>query len=516
MNSNVFTTIRFILAVVTVLAVIGKPHLPAKTLLLHPSAATDVAVYNAGVGGESNVQWIDQNAYSSRCVYEALDGGLNCGISLSWGLENPECLTEIGRAVCKDSTTDLDGDGWGWENSRICRIAEAARGVPAGGGTNPESSRCRFAAADAAIQPEGAADSNAGAQENSSLVLQSADGIDFSRYDGLSLTAKYSGRAGFLRLFLINRNPENLRGDQAGPGKFMSAFVRTDDLKAESAFIDLSEFSVAEWWILTTDAPRALAAPEYNRIFALGIDHVEPGVHNLAIERLELVGEFISWERFLSVLAAFWAAVLLLEGVIRYYTLNELSRSRQERIAELSNLFNSDELLARTGPDGESNPDNPGRDALTGLCSRAGIAQHLVVLEEEGQVPSNLGILLIDIDQFKRINDIYGRDTGDHTLREVGRTLASRVRDGDILARWCGEEFILIVRNISRDGLIKMAEKLRTLMAETVFDADKAVRLTVSIGATSARPGDSFALTLKRADVAMYRAKSIRNSIAYE
>ncbi len=526
MNSNVFTTVRFVLAVGTVLAIIGKPHLPPETLLLHPSADTHVGLYSAGVGTESSANWVDEEAYASRCEYEPIDGGLNCGISLSWGLENPGCLIEVGRSACMDSTSDPDGDGWGWEGRRICRIEpsaqkasaqtptasapEASAQTPTGASAPLESSRCRFAVS--------AADAHnpATAGANSTLTFPRADGIDFSRYDGLNLSVQYSGRAGFLRLFLINRNPEGLREDRAGPGKFMSAYVQTDDLKAGPAYVDLSEFSVAEWWILMTDAPRALATPEYDQIFALGIDHVETGVHNLAIDRVELVGERISWEHFLLLLAAFWAGVLLLEGVIRYYTLNELSRSRRQRIAELSELFTGGELLTSTGPDGSPNPDKPSRDELTGLCSRAGIAQQLGVLEEDGQVPPNLGILLIDIDQFKRINDIYGRDTGDQALREVARTLASKVRDGDILARWGGEEFILIIRNISRDRLIKMAEKLRTLMAETVFDADKAVRLTVSIGATSARSGDSFALTLKRVDVAMYRAKSIRNSIAYE
>lgn len=501
------------LAVVTVLAIIGKPYLPPKTLLLHPADATDVAIFNAGAVQANNVTWVDQSAYASRCLYETVDGGMNCGISLSWGLENPECLTEVGRAICKDSTSDLDGDGWGWENSRICRIVGKERGNLADNSAL-NASRCRFSTAPETLNSgEGGKDSG---DNISSVTFQPADGIDFSRYDGLNITAQYSGRAEYLRLFLINRNPEKLPENQAGPGKFMSAFVRTEDLKAGSAFVELDQFSVAEWWILTSDAPRALAAPEFNRIFAMGIDHVETGVHNLAVERVELVGERISWDRFLSLLVAFWTVVLLLEGVIRYYTLSELSRSRQQRIAELSNLFNSGELVTGSGRDGKADLDENDRDELTGLCNRTGVARHLTMLEEEGQVPSNLGILLIDIDQFRRINDIYGRDTGDQTLREVARVLSSKVRDGDLLARWSGEEFILIVRNVNRDGLMKMAEKLRALMAETVFAADKAVHLTVSIGVTSSGPGDSFELTLKRVDVAMYRAKSIRNSIAYE
>jgi diguanylate cyclase (GGDEF)-like protein/PAS domain S-box-containing protein len=131
------------------------------------------------------------------------------------------------------------------------------------------------------------------------------------------------------------------------------------------------------------------------------------------------------------------------------------------------------------------------------------------VLKEVDRYSWPMGLLFVDIDRFKRVNDSYGYEAGDQILKAVAQTLVQGVRAFDIVGRWGGEEFVLIIRNITEKNLGKLAEKLRALVAKSfVTLAACQVGVTVSIGATTFLPDDTAEGVISRADALMSRGKA--------
>ncbi|MEJ2695690.1 MAG: sensor domain-containing diguanylate cyclase [Candidatus Sulfobium sp.] len=136
-------------------------------------------------------------------------------------------------------------------------------------------------------------------------------------------------------------------------------------------------------------------------------------------------------------------------------------------------------------------------------------------LDEFNRYGWRFGVLFMDIDNFKRINDSYGHDMGDKLLRMVAKTLQNGMRSSDVVTRWGGEEFVAFIANIEEVALGKLAEKLRKLVEQSKpFFENKLIDVTISIGATISRMNDSPEGLIKRADRLMYRGKvSGRNCI---
>jgi diguanylate cyclase (GGDEF)-like protein/PAS domain S-box-containing protein len=116
-------------------------------------------------------------------------------------------------------------------------------------------------------------------------------------------------------------------------------------------------------------------------------------------------------------------------------------------------------------------------------------------------------VFLLDIDEFKRVNDSYGHSIGDMALQMMARTLSSILRSSDVVSRWGGEEFVIIIKNPG-DRLRKIGDRMRLLIARSGIEtAEGMLSMTVSIGATFARPDDTPEGLLLRADRLMYESK---------
>jgi diguanylate cyclase (GGDEF)-like protein/PAS domain S-box-containing protein len=148
-------------------------------------------------------------------------------------------------------------------------------------------------------------------------------------------------------------------------------------------------------------------------------------------------------------------------------------------------------------------------DNLTQLANRHYIDREIFSrFEEYHRNGIQFGIIFLDIDHFKQFNDDYGHPTGDKVIRYVADTLLYNARPFDIFGRWGGEEFIGIIRNIGADQLAVMAERIRTLIAESyIVEGDEKLSVSVSIGATMAAEADNPDRLLQRADELMYRSK---------
>ncbi|MNG79695.1 putative diguanylate cyclase AdrA [compost metagenome] len=158
------------------------------------------------------------------------------------------------------------------------------------------------------------------------------------------------------------------------------------------------------------------------------------------------------------------------------------------------------------------------RDVLTGTFNRRAILERFAVeLDRARGEQSSLAVAMIDIDHFKRINDLYGHLAGDEVLCHCVRQLQQRMRQGDSLGRYGGEEFLLLLPRTDRDGAMKALQALREAIARSParFAGDQIeLRFSVGLWCGVPGPGDSTASLLAQADAALYQAKAAgRNAV---
>ena len=159
---------------------------------------------------------------------------------------------------------------------------------------------------------------------------------------------------------------------------------------------------------------------------------------------------------------------------------------------------------------------NARRDQLTGAPNRRAFEEALA--SEHSRIVRGLlpaGLFVIDIDDFKSVNDRYGHRVGDEVLVEVVSRLTGRLRPSDTIARWGGEELTVLAPGIhSRRQLERFGERIRVLVEESPFTTSTAaVPITVSVGGTALDGSVAPAIALRRADGAMYDAKRTRNAV---
>lgn len=183
-----------------------------------------------------------------------------------------------------------------------------------------------------------------------------------------------------------------------------------------------------------------------------------------------------------------------------------------------------DDGLAAPGPDGqvlvhgvlvditeqkvleEALAEQAVHDALTGLWNRLYFRRSADAALADRSVP--VGLLFVDLDGFKEVNDTCGHRLGDVVLSTVAARLAGCVRDGEVLARLGGDEFALLLLDATEDRLRTVGERMLATLAEPIGTEGTLVRVGASIGAALAGPDDTTDTLLHQADQAMYRAKS--------
>jgi chemotaxis family two-component system sensor kinase Cph1 len=177
--------------------------------------------------------------------------------------------------------------------------------------------------------------------------------------------------------------------------------------------------------------------------------------------------------------------------------MREVSRKNRE-LAETNEII---DRLART-------------DALTGLANRRtlfeALRREIVRTERLGE---GFSLIIIDLDQFKSINDEYGHLIGDQVLVSAAAVFASQLRPYDLAARYGGEEFVLLLPGTSQDQAAVVAERVRNAISK--LEVGEYPRgITVSLGAACWMTGETAEETIARADKALYRAKqSGRNRV---
>ena len=148
-------------------------------------------------------------------------------------------------------------------------------------------------------------------------------------------------------------------------------------------------------------------------------------------------------------------------------------------------------------------------DDLTELPNRRYIDSFLDSrFNEFMKLELSFGVIFMDIDNFRDFNNRYGHEMGDRVLKTVANTLRNTVRKSDLIGRWGGEEFIAILTAVNEADLQMVAEKIRILVEQSVMNTEVgSLHVTISVGATLIRAGDSIVGLMSRADELMYCSK---------
>lgn len=149
-------------------------------------------------------------------------------------------------------------------------------------------------------------------------------------------------------------------------------------------------------------------------------------------------------------------------------------------------------------------------DPLTSVANRRYIEMNLESrLEELKRYQWNFAVMFIDVDNFKSLNDTFGHITGDKVLKMISGTVVNSLRSFDMIGRWGGEEFVVLLVNVQPDDIFKITDRFRRLIENSKFMLDNGNHLsaTVSIGASIARVDDDKESIIKRVDELMYQSK---------
>ena len=148
-------------------------------------------------------------------------------------------------------------------------------------------------------------------------------------------------------------------------------------------------------------------------------------------------------------------------------------------------------------------------DGLTGMHNRRYFDDAMAeYLDQFRKIDKPIGLMILDLDHFKKVNDTYGHDVGDEVLRQIARCLQEFTRYHDVVARLGGEEFAVVAPNMSRESLFKLADRIRhAISALNIKSGNITVRVTMSIGLAIWDHRETAEELYKRADMQLYQAK---------
>lgn len=332
---------------------------------------------------------------------------------------------------------------------------------------------------------------------------QGTSGIDLSSYKKINIDLDYTGDEQRLRFYLRNYEPGFSDINNIQTAKFNNVHVPVEFIH-DDLVLSFSELAVAEWWITDYKAPRENALPDFRNVIAFGVDTTYPGVpgkHSFKLNKLEFVGEWVARDNWYLGILVFWVSIILINGAFRLARLNKEIRLEHQR---LERLANQNSILAQ---ETDKYKKLSMIDPLTGLLNRQGLAEFI-----EQFFPLNsickVSLIIIDIDHFKKINDSLGHDGGDYVLQRVTELIKKNTRQSDQIARWGGEEFVMVLPDTSLDDAYHLAEEMRALVATTHFSVYPDLHITISLGVGASDGDVPFQQLFRNVDLALYQAKA--------
>ncbi len=335
-----------------------------------------------------------------------------------------------------------------------------------------------------------------------SLTDEKGGGLDLSRAINLTLWIEYKGNGSHLRIYLRNRGIKHyVPGDDLSE-KYNMVEIPVQDM-AQGFTINMDEFGVADWWVTQRNIPLKEARPEFNNISDMEIQTgslTVSGDHEIRVKAVSWETPLISELQLYRLITIIWTGLIITYLLFRITAMNmalNRQQARQQELIAINGILSTQnrrfEDLAKT-------------DQLTGLHNRVAMQEALYQgLNNWKHHRESFSMVLLDIDHFKKINDSLGHDAGDEVLKLVADILRNSVRKSDFLARWGGEEFVLLYPNTNQMEALAAAESLRQKIAAALNPWG--IVITACFGVATLISGD-LDLLFKSADEALYRAKN--------
>ena len=327
------------------------------------------------------------------------------------------------------------------------------------------------------------------------LLLDHRDGrgIDLSGFQTITITLDYRGPGDSFRLHLKNFDGRYSKIGDGRTYKYNQIELPLHNGR-QTIQAKLSDMKVPDWWLQSNHIPYRLSHRQFDNVVALEIDtgnNAPVARHIFHIAGIVLDGKIVPVEQWYLAILGFWIVLICLFTISRILGLQRALRRRHL----LEHVARGEAQLAR---------ESARRDHLTSLYNRRGVTERYQQMLAEG-LDKPVAVMIADIDHFKMINDRHGHVVGDEVLARFADMLRKSVRDSDLIARWGGEEFLLIGHVSDAQAAVDIANKLRIKIAAAEFPHGT---LTASFGVYYCdRLPDKVRPAIGFADRALYAAK---------
>ncbi|GGA81038.1 GGDEF domain-containing protein [Neiella marina] len=330
------------------------------------------------------------------------------------------------------------------------------------------------------------------------LSNNNGSGIDLQRYDSLTLTLGFQASERDTLLVYLN-NGEIIGNDQVIRANMQVLVPATG---TQDYTLPLSQFHVPSWWIFSRTEQNITTASRLDNVQNIQLstgDHRSARHVQIQVLDFHFDGKWMRAADLYFYLLVVWAfaAVAQILVIARRFRFKYLYTQREaKRLNEINNFLQVErdkfETLAK-------------HDALTGCLNRNGMIDILgraIGQFEHGN--SSTALILLDIDNFKQLNDNYGHDEGDRVLVQLAKLLRKHIRDNDHLVRWGGEEFAIVCEQTSTAGALTLAENLRAVIESSHICEHSQVTASFGVAKLNSKHIENW---FKRADESLYLAK---------
>ncbi len=318
-------------------------------------------------------------------------------------------------------------------------------------------------------------------------------GLDLTHLRSLAITLTYHGKATSYRVFLKNFDPRYSHVTDDDTAKYLGVEANTTPGKMQRMAFVPEDFRVADWWLRKYKLAPQFGRPQFDNITSMVIEtgsEAPLGPHAFQIRQIEVKTAIMSEAQWFSLLLGIWIMMIV---VYLGYRFGNLRRALRER--------RTLEALALREAQAAANHDH-----LTKILNRRGVTERFTDLRKDRREAA-MTVILIDIDHFKALNDSYGHDYGDQVLTEIAGVISRNVRGADLVARWGGEEFVVVCAGIDRRGAQRVSEKIRECIES--YDFGDCGQITASFGIHwSNAPEAELPQLVALADIALYAAKA--------
>jgi diguanylate cyclase (GGDEF)-like protein len=334
-------------------------------------------------------------------------------------------------------------------------------------------------------------------------------GQDLRRYQFLTVELEFnSSQRDTVLVYLQNKEKLSASGVELNRANMKAIYPVSP---SSSYILPLADFHLPSWWLFNHADDTPSLAPRMDNVVALQIstgDNRIPRSETITVSKLVLAGKWLSKQQVYGIILLVWFTLFSLHGLARFRTLTSSYQRAQQKAASLMRMNeflqiekNKFETMAQIDP-------------LTQIHNRVGIRDSLSkAITDYLSMTTPCVLIILDIDNFKIINDTWGHEAGDRVLQQLASTIKNQIRQQDCFARWGGEEFILICQQTRLSTAIQFAEKLRVLIEEKTFIAE--TQVTCSFGLAELT-GNEVSEWFNCADKKLYQAKKAgRNCIRY-